>query len=310
MNINRPESLRKQIVRHPEFEKLETRLKDVMDDSRNAGVGKGIAILGPSGVGKSTLLKSFAAEVNSAAVGRFTKPAVIADIPSAPTNKSIASAILAGLGDPFAYAAKHSAEEKQGRVLHLFNELNTRVLILDEGQHLSERRRSVQYETADWIKNLLNASNVMVVFAGLPTLEQFIHANKQLRRRFSASYRYEPFNLNDSMSMRNFMGVLHAFQSQLPVNSISMTSADVAQRLYFASGGLIDYLVKILERAVAIAVNSTVGEIHMGVFARAFLDEVWSSAKPARNPFEKAFDMRPLTYGGEPFEGYNWSVVL
>lgn len=309
MTINRPESLRKQIIRHPQFEKLETRLKDVMDESQNAGVGKGIAILGPSGVGKSTLLKSFAAEVNAAAVGRFSKPAVIVDIPSAPTNKSVASAILASLGDPFAFAARHSAEEKQGRIASLFNELNTRILILDEGQHLSKRRRSVQYETADWIKGLLNASSVMVVFAGLPTLEQFIHSNEQLRRRFSASHRYEPFNLGDNMSMRNFMGVLHAFQSQLPVNSISLTSADVAQRFYFASGGLIDYLVKILERAVAIAVNDAVGEIHMGVFARAFLDEVWSSAGPTRNPFDKAFDMRPLTYGGEPFEGYNWSVV-
>lgn len=309
MNTCKSESMRKLVIRHPHFEHLSIRLNDVLTDSRTSGVGKGIAILGPSGVGKSTLLKVFAGAVDAEMRSGFSKPVVVADIPSAPTNKSIASAILAAMQDPFAYAPRHSAEEKQKRIVSLFNELDTRVLVLDEGQHLTERRRSVQYETADWIKNLLNATNVMVVFAGLPTLEQFIHGNKQLRRRFSASHRYEPFSLSDPMSVRNFMGVLHAFQSQLPVSSINLTNQDVARRLYFASCGLIDYLVKVLERAVSIATSRESGDIHMGVLAQAFLNEVWSTAKPARNPFENGFDMRPLTFSGEPFEGYSWSVT-
>lgn len=299
-------SLRNKIIGYPQFEAMKRRLIDVYDDCQKSGLGKGITIVGPSGVGKTTLLKSFITDISVQKDNKKSRNTIIADVPAAPTPKSLASAILAGMSDPFAYSSRHSAEEKAGRIQKLMVELDTRVLILDEGQHLVERSKKGQYLTADWLKNLLNSTHVMVVIAGLPRLVDFLHTNEQLRRRFSSSHAYPAFDSSDAISMRNFVGVLHAIHNQLPVNCINISSADSAARFYFASFGLIDYVVKVIERAIVLAVESGSSEINMGTLAQAFRDEVWSSSPISRNPFDPSFDMRPLIFTGEPFDGYSW----
>lgn len=297
-------SLRKQLIRYPQFEMLKNRLAETLNECQSTGIGKGMVIVGPSGVGKTTLLKVFVSEIDNRKSHVQAQKIVIIDVPSAPTPKSLAGAILAGMGDPFAFSARHSAEEKASRIQKLFAELRTEILILDEGQHLADRSKRAQYQAADWLKNLLNITKVMVVITGLPRLVNFLHSNEQLRRRFSSSHSYLPFDASDPASMRNFVGVLHAVHTQIPINCISFTENDVARRFYLASFGLIDYLVKIVDRAIQIASSAQRAEVHMGVLSQAFKDEIWSSVPANRNPFDESFDMRPLTFTGEPFEGY------
>lgn len=298
-------NIRKQVIDHPQFSVIKERLLDALDATKASGVGKGFTILGPSGVGKSTLIQSFSSPLTAQEESRFVKRVILVDVPASPSKKSIASAILAGMQDPFAFSVRHSAEEKLARIVKLTRELKTQVLILDEGQHLSKRNHTNQYETADWLKNLLNATHILIVLAGLPSLEQFINVNEQLRRRFSSAYRLEPFTLNDPKSKLNFLGVLQSFQATLDVKAIKLTSPDAAKRMYFASCGLIDYVVMLLEKGSYIARQENT-DIHLGILSRAFREEVWSSAPPDRNPFEMEFDMRPLTFSGEPFDGYKW----
>lgn len=297
-------TLRRKVIQHPQFQYLRLRLEETYEECKITGIGKGIVIVGPSGVGKTTLLKAFTAGFKASCGSVRAQKIVIVDVPSSPTPKSLASAILAGMGDPFAFSARHSAEEKAVRIQKLFTELGAEILILDEGQHLADRSKRLQYQAADWLKNLLNITKVMVVITGLPRLVSFLHSNEQLRRRFSASHSYLPFDSADPNSMKNFAGVLHAIQSQIGMKCISFTSPDVLRRFYMASHGLVDYIIKVIDRAISIASASQENDLHLGILAMAFKDEIWSTAPSTRNPFDPSFDMRPLTFSGEPFEGY------
>ncbi|MCS5515169.1 TniB family NTP-binding protein [Pseudomonas qingdaonensis] len=78
------------------------------------------------------------------------------EMPSSPTKKNLAAAILAELKDPFAEARGHSAEVKFARVVLLLKNLGVEMLVLDEAQHLVDYRRNGAYEAADWIKSLMN----------------------------------------------------------------------------------------------------------------------------------------------------------
>ncbi|MDO3559806.1 TniB family NTP-binding protein [Ralstonia pseudosolanacearum] len=77
----------------------------------------------------------------------------------------------------------------------LLRNLQTEVLILDEAQHLVDYKRNTAYETADWIKSLMNESDVTVVLVGLKRTQQLLWANEQLRRRFCAIANFERFCL-------------------------------------------------------------------------------------------------------------------
>lgn len=61
-----PFSLRHHFILSPQAERALTRLAEVHGDTRRTGTSKGLVIQGPSGVGKSTLVKEYVRELESA----------------------------------------------------------------------------------------------------------------------------------------------------------------------------------------------------------------------------------------------------
>lgn len=301
-------SLRHKFVAFPQAVDAIKRMKGIHADAQRTGLGKGLAVLGPSGVGKSSCLHQFIREMQGEDSGNGR--ILYAEVPSTPSPKSLGAAILARLGDPFAYSNRESAEKKLDRIIQMFGHLKTEVLILDEAQHMVERTRSIQASTADWLKRLVNASRIVIILAGLQRTEAILQPNEQLRRRFSAIYYLNRFDIEDAEGRRNFMGLLKTCESSLPVPTVSLTTPDLARRFSCATYGLIDYLIKILDRAVQLAASRHPAEISMEILADAFWDEVWSAAPVDRNPFHASFDYRVMTGPGEPFEGFDLKAAM
>jgi DNA transposition AAA+ family ATPase len=186
-------------------------------------------------------------------------------------------------------------------VVTLLENLRVELVILDEAQHLVDYKRSDAYEAGDWIKSLLNTSKVSVVLIGMTRLEGLKRANDQFRRRFSASYTLVPFRPDEEF-WPEFAGVIKAMQKMLSVESVNLVSDEMIQRLYFASFGILDYLVKVLERAVRLVQSGQFEGVNLAALDAAFKDEVWQSAPQNRSPFNAEFDFRPLIGVGEPYE--------
>ncbi|NWD69170.1 TniB family NTP-binding protein [Pseudomonas gingeri] len=279
-----------------------SRLVDIHNDNLRTGTNKGFLIMGPSGVGKSVLVKKYVNSVNTErAIEKERLPILYLDMPSAPTKKNLGAALLKALDDPYANMNSESAEAKFSRVVKLLDSLSVELVILDEAQHLVDYKRGDAYEAGDWIKSLINNSKVSVVLVGMTRLEGLKRVNAQFRRRFSASYTLMRFRPGGEF-WPEFAGVIKAMQKVMVVDSVSLVTDEMINRFYFASFGLLDYLVKILERAVCLVRIGRFDGVNLAVLDMAFKDEVWQLAPGNRSPFNKEFDFRPLVGPDEPYE--------
>jgi len=298
-----PFTLRSSFIEFPQSIHTLARIKEVHQLSQLTKKGKGIAVLGPSGAGKTTVLEEYIRTYMAKVTAIGVKPIILVQVPSNPTPKSLSAATLTAMGDQFSDRA--SADDNLSRIVTLMEGLRTEMIIFDEAQHLVERRKSPTGATTDWLKNLINQAKIAVVLSGLKRTEDLLISNEQLRRRFSATVYYDRFKVSDENSAELFATLLLSLQELLPVPGLSFISQEALPRLYHASFGIIDYLINIIDRAVWHVQNGKHKEIDLLVLAQSFRDEVWSLAPNTRNPFCKEYSFSELIGKNEPFEDFD-----
>lgn len=295
-------SVKQAIIQHPGFCRALKELADLHQqflESKNYG---GLLITGQTGSGKTTVLTYYHSFFPARdEPERRVVPVLIVTTPAAPTVKNLAEAILIALGDPA--ASRGSAEAKTTRIYRYFKECKVELLMIDEFQHFYDSRKLSQARNmTDWLKNLFNEAKIPVVLAGLPRAFSVIRMNPQLQRRFSSPYYLEPFGYDTKEQQKEFRAILKAIQNTLPLPSVELYEANLAQRFYFASLGLFDYVAKVIDKAVKLAGEFKLKRLTEGLFAQAFAAEVWRGVPKRLNPFDPKAILRPLKKRGEPFE--------
>jgi len=208
------------------------------------------------------------------------------------------------LGDP--YADKGSAESKTARIITLFRECRVELAMLDEFQQFVDNSGGkIEYKVADWLKQLINATRVPFVLLGLPRCKRILEVNEQLRRRFLPQANLPPFSIKTKQEAIKFAEFINTLHSQMPLSRPSaLIEPAVVHRMFYATNGLIDYLMKLTSKALSIALEEGRDCIDLDVLRRAFESAIWCEVDPERNPFDSAFIPRPLNKTGEPFSGY------
>ncbi len=295
-------SLRDTILEHQRFRTSLKSIAEIHYYCVKNKVGKGLLIIGPSGLGKTTILKHYAAQFPVSVEAKFTRiPVLFVSTPSLPTTELMAEAILLALGDPL--ATKGNTERKFERIKLLLKQCQVELLIIDEFQHFFYARTIVEFRTiTDRIKTFIEATEIAVVLCGLPEAEMVTQSNDQMARRFSCKHTLTPFNLDSEHDFIEFRGVLKAFQEKLPLRvETPLFEANLARRFLIASNGLLDYVRKILEGAVSAATAAGHQSIDLPGYAEGFRREVWADVADRLNPFHQESPLRVLNRSGEPF---------
>lgn len=111
-----------------------------------------------------------------------------------------------------------------------------------------------------------------------------------------------PFGFETAQEQKEFRALLKTIQTKLPCDCIKLSDANVARSFYYATHGLFDYIVKIIDDAVSRGGTGPQGKIAINDFASAFKSTVWMDAPDELNPFSGMKTFRHLTALGEPFE--------
>lgn len=294
-------TVRNNIVDHPGFVAARDAISETHLWRNQYREASGLALVGPSGCGKSTVLKTYCdSSPVREEVTRRVIPVLYVEVPSAPTVKALAEAILMAMGaliPPGATGARLTEI-----IVTLVRKCGVEVIMLDEFHHFVQASKRKLVEVSEWLKGLLNRLDVSVVLCGLPSLLLVLDINQQLRRRFSRVVRLRSFSTKATDDLEVFAGVANALIRDMPLRCPVLEQPEFLVKLQYATGGLVDYMCKMINGAYRIAVARRARTLDVADFAKAFRIHIWDDVPPSRDPFHARFNGLPLTQAGEPFK--------
>lgn len=202
-------------------------------------------------------------------------PIVYIQAPPTPDVNEFYNQILRSL---FAlFRPKDHKSKKQIQVLNLLTKLNTKMLIIDEIQHVLAGHTEKQKNFLNVIKFLGNELRIPIVALGTKDALRAIHTDPQLANRFDV-VKLDNWDLNN-----DYRRLLVSFESLLPLKEKSnLGNKEVAIKIRSMTDGLIGEIKRLLEKAAIRAIETGEERITIGVLNK--LD--WRSPSERRRLIE------------------------
>lgn len=292
------ENTRTPVILTPLFKGCWDAVSSIHQDQR-AHQPSNIAVLGVSGVGKSTLIRGYSSNFPKVKEKeRVRIPVAGFRVPSAPTAKSLLQAI----NRVFLGSDSGSSADLMNRAVHYINHFAVEILFADEAHHLIDRGRMKSHaHLGDCWKEFNDQVRCSICMSGAPRLKLLFETNTQLKNRWSASYSMHPFAYGDDFrDLAQFIVTLLQPYSQAPLQQL-LLEADTLNRIQYATDGVPAHVVGLLQRAMALLESGS--EVNMPL-----LDAAWCRCLPNtrflpnhRRPFHAAFNFERLNGMDEPF---------
>jgi hypothetical protein len=233
--VARLAALQQYKIKHAQLEEMDTLLKNAIDEHTSYSI---LALYGPSGVGKSTVMKRIAEHCREEEPDLSVEPMVVVqaspeDVGSAArldfyrqvlhqlrwhaavrdriSNLPLASVRGKKSTDPAEWL------EMRDAVLYALDLLRVKAVCIDEAQHLLQadaaQKPSIQL---DWLKSLSNKSQSLYILVGNFSLYDFCHLNGQLARRVREEH-FARYHLGSQADAVEFTSALKVLLEQVPL---------------------------------------------------------------------------------------------
>lgn len=216
----------------------------------------GMRGLGPSNSGKSTAAEAFIRKYEAAwpRTEQFV-PIVYIVLERVSTTKKLMMSILAFFGDD--YSGSEFALTR--RVYACFERLGTRLLIIDEVQHLSLSRHH-HTDVTDSLKRILDAGIVPILFLGTMDAIGLFTSNVQLASRLQPPQDFDPLDRERSTDRALFKGYLSSLDRAIVEAGLMPLPAGLANTwirgcLHEATKGVVGLASRIVAFALEIAIR-------------------------------------------------------
>lgn len=244
------QTLRAMRIPHSNYKLAYERGKSLFRLKDQGMSASGIMVFGDSGVGKTTLTKALV----DYGVKHFGRDSVMrTQLSSAATVKSITSNLLHGFGDPFPRSGTGDALIQ--RLSDVITKRGCRLIIIDEFQHLipgGEPSKALIDTILNSFK-ILDDAEVSYLLAGMESIMQLWHSDKQIRSRFQSTYFLDIPRL--PKDIRTWRGIVNAYLHVMEKFGVTVECDDLDGRLYSATKGAMRPLMLILTTAACRAAD-------------------------------------------------------
>lgn len=236
-------------------------------------------ITGDAGMGKTAQLHRFARRYpdhRENESGTLIRPIVIANVPPEPTRTSLEVAILEALNAP---TITHGQSVNRAAVIRrILTAHDTRILVLDEVQHLCHSRVRDRGVILDAVKAFSTTCQISVICAGTPVVAREFHADAQLERRFSLT-QYVQWKAGPAL--QRFLGT---YERARPLRLASrLADPDMVKVILAEAGGITHKIMQCLNAATIVAIHEGVERITQDLLSvhRAEPGRVLAAARSA-----------------------------
>lgn len=291
-------------IPHPEFVRAANEIKRRMRRCENENTGAGLLLLAPSGAGKTHLCKTLKARwPGTDSETLTTVPVVRFKVPSKPTERSMAQALLKEMGDPD--WKRGTALELSERIEHLVPIVGTKLILIDNVHDIPDRRGETGIRhIGNWIRTLIDECPALVVLLGTPAALGIVQANDQLKRRTTKQLRMDYFYIDTPPHFQRFKKFMGKLFDALPLADRSELSDDLAREIHDATFGILDFIMELHVEALGCAFGAGRESLTRDDFALAFTIVHKDGLIGQINPFRAGSARRPLTKPGELF--FEW----
>lgn len=245
---------------------------------------QGMHLVGEAGTGKSFIAKDYADEYPSYDDGmQRIVPVLYVSLPQKSTTLALMSRLLRTLTG--LKQIKGKEEDIQARVIGRLEAAKTRLIFIDESQHLTRETSSVSAQhAADSIKALMDATGIPIICIGIDRSLDLLmgkarfKADEQLKRRNRRMYALNAYQC----STETWEGLMGLYQCELNCK-VNLCSTEMLKRMHVATKGLFGNLTPLFKEAIQI--SGSPEEITIEVLIKAYI-EFQPKNELTCNPFD------------------------
>jgi len=304
-NLNKQERLKMLhsiYVTHPNAEKILEAIERCHLSREYAPEPRSMSLTGATGSGKSTLIEQYMLKHPASETEKDTSIPIFKSIIQPNTNIrdfviSVLKSLIASVSDIREddvndELLKGDLTTVRKRLYKYIAQAKVKIIILDEFQHLiSSKSKKVLNDIADTIKTLINETKVPVILVGTTKANAVFAENPELARRLSEKIDLKPFSIKDETSFNTFRKFLAEVDKLLPFNEKSfLATKEIAIRMYAASNGFIDDMMRVIHDAGYMAISEGADSITLEHLIEAFDNNPGQNQRAPGNPFSVAYE--------------------
>jgi len=217
-----------------------------------------LLIVGDTNNGKSTILRKFMDKYPMYLDGYTIIPIIKISAPIAPSHNALYEKKLDELLVP--YGVNESASKKEYQVKKVLQDIETKMIIIDEFQDIFHGEIKQQRKFLAGLKHLGNDLQIPIIAAGVWEVQSVMSADPQIANRF------ETLKLKKWNPDIEFARLLASFESTLPLKEASnLHTKELFKFLYDMSEGLIGELAIILQKAAVFTLKNNKEKIDLDI---------------------------------------------
>lgn len=243
------------IISYPRFQELHKIIEECLKISEEAREPLCMCLEGLSGVGKSTLVQTYASLFPRLETETGSKiPIFYMETPSPVTVKAMAAEMLARLGDPG--AQRETLWSMNHRLVNFIRDCEVRLVILDDFHHLidSETKRILE-TVSDWLKVLIKNTGVPFLVVGIDgEVQRILKANTQLNRLFIRET-LSPFQWDPTQphTIDEFLGLMTFLEEKFHLHfAKTLISEELFYRIHYATDGLMAHIMRLFYKVASL----------------------------------------------------------